>query len=92
MPKPQLIEQPKRVTLYLSKETLDRAKAIGRIHSTSLSRVVSDLINASSDKIKVVRVNADLSISEYEHIETLASKEGLTVPDFVTTTLRKHLP
>ena len=88
MPKPPLIDRPKRVTIYLSEDTLLRGRSICSMQNTSLSRVISDLINASSDSARRVRVNTDFSVSEYETIADVAKKSNLSVEEFVREAAR----
>jgi len=85
MPKPTLIDNPKRVTLYLPNKTVDRGRAIAAQSGQSLSSLVSELLSNQAAALSKVRVHADFSNDEFEVIQEVAREQGMTVEDLVKT-------
>lgn len=85
MPKPSLIAAPKKLTLYLPSDTIVRGRAVASLTGSSLSQLVTDLINTKADSGRKVRVHADFSSEEYADIAAQAEQAGQSVEDFIRT-------
>lgn len=85
MPKPPQILNPKKVTLYMPANAIERGRAISNRSGSSLSQLVTELINSRADDSRKVRVHADFVAEEYAEIEREAAAAGQTVEDFIRT-------
>ena len=85
MAKPPIIDRPKKVTLYLPEDAVIRGRAVATLSGSSLSQLVTDLINTKADHSSKVRVHADFLSEEYAEIEREAKRAGQTVEDFIRT-------
>jgi hypothetical protein len=83
MPKPKLIEKPKRVTVYLPQEIADHGRSIAGRSGLSLSQLISDLLRSQASTLARVRVHADFSGEEFEVLRQVADNEGMSVEDLV---------
>jgi len=85
MPKPNILINPKKLTLYVPEATVARGRAVARMSGSSLSQLVTELINTKADDGRKVRVHADFSTEEYADIERIASQSGQSIEDFIRT-------
>lgn len=85
MAKPKLVIKPKRVTLYLPEETVVRGRYVATLSGTSLSQLVTSLINSKANDGRKIRVHADFLAEEYADIEAEATLAGQTIEDFIRT-------
>jgi len=83
MPKPSLISNPKRVTVYLPEAVADRGKAVAKQSGISLSQLVSDLLLNQASTLSKVRIHADFPNDEFELIRQVATGQGMSVEDLV---------
>jgi hypothetical protein len=85
MAKPPLIDNPKKLTIYLPADTISRGREISKQSGISLSQLVSDLLSNQADTLSKVRVHADFPNDEFETISKTATSLGMSVEDLVRT-------
>lgn len=80
-----MITRPKKVTLYLPEDAVIRGRAVATLSGSSLSQLVTELINTKADSGRKVRVHADFLVEEFADIDMAALAAGQTVEDFIRT-------
>ena len=85
MAKPSLINNPRKVTVYLPELVATRGRDIARQSGISLSQLMSDLLSGQASSISKVRVHADFPSDEYDTIKQVASERGMSVEDLIRT-------
>ena len=85
MSKPSLIDNPKKVTVYLPELVATRGREIARQSGISLSQLMSELLSSQAATISKVRVHADFPSDEYAAIKQEALDRGMSIEDLVRT-------
>lgn len=85
MAKPSLINNPKKVTVYLPELVAVRGREIANQSGISLSQLMSDLLSGQASTISKVRIHADFPSDEYDTIKQVAQERGMSIEDLVRT-------
>jgi hypothetical protein len=85
MAKPTLIDNPRKVTVYLPELVAARGREIAQQSGISLSQLMSDLLSGQAATISKVRVHADFPGDEYAAIKQEAFDRGMSIEDLVRT-------
>lgn len=85
MAKPSLIDNPRKVTVYLPELVASRGREIAKQSGISLSQLMSDLLSGQASTISKVRVHADFPSDEYNTIKAVAAERGMSIEDLIRT-------
>lgn len=85
MAKPQLLDNPRKVTISLPERAVTRGREIAAHAGISLSQLVADLLMDQAASAIKVRVHADFPADEYEQIKRAANDQGMSIEDLVRT-------
>ena len=85
MPKPTIIDNPRKVAIYLPEKTWEKGKALAADSGTSLSHLVTQLIDTQAESLCKIRIHADFPANEFEEIKSEADHRGMSVEDLIRT-------
>lgn len=83
------IEDPTKVTLYLPRTTVDRGKKFAQGLKTSLSKVVTELLDQKMDG--TTRHQVDVPQDVEAKLQEIAEREKTTVDGVITSILQSKV-